>query len=145
MEISLVQARMSQATKDDEIVRKEKYLVSAVESAAEWLKKICSEGEERKSRKLKGTYNTSSYQCKTTYSFSESTHDQLRDWLSLLPLSYEEPFHRSQELHENDTNGWIFSSPDFRAWARNEWITRPSVSKRKLGANDLWIQGKQYD
>lgn len=51
---------MSQAIQDNDIiVRKEKLLISAVESAVEWLKKISSEGEERRIRELKGTYDTS--------------------------------------------------------------------------------------
>jgi hypothetical protein len=51
---------MSQAIQDNDIiVRKEKLLISAVENAIEWLKKISSEGEERRIRELKGTYDTS--------------------------------------------------------------------------------------
>lgn len=74
--------------------------------------------------------------------FTDSNKEQVRIWLS--PPAYEEAFHRSQALHEDDTNSWIFGKVEFSTWATNEWRTRPAKNKRQLGSNTLWIQGRKY-
>jgi hypothetical protein len=74
--------------------------------------------------------------------FTGSIKELLRSWLS--PPAYEEAFHRSQALHEDDTNGWIFEKAEFNTWATKEWQMGLTKNKRQLGLNVLWIQGRKY-